>query len=29
MYTTPGRRDTVYFGMDDGKKEYKQKRYLL
>ena len=28
-YTTPGRRDTVYVGMDDGNREYKQKRYLL
>ena len=28
-YTTPGRRDTVYVGMDHGKRQYKQKRYLL
>ena len=28
-YSTPGRRDTIYVGMDGGKKEYKQKRYLL
>ena len=28
-YTTPGRRDTVYIGMDHGKSQYKQKRYLL
>ena len=28
-YTTPGRRGTVYVGMDGGKREYKQKRYLL
>ena len=25
-YTTPGRRDTVYVGMDGGKSECKQKR---
>ena len=25
----PGRRDTVYVGMDHGKRQYKQKRYLL
>ena len=24
-YTTPGKRDTFYVGMDDGKREYKQK----
>ena len=29
MYTTPGRRDTVYFGMEGGKRGYKQERYLL
>ena len=29
MYTTPGRRDTIYVGMDGGKRECKQKRYLL
>ena len=28
-YTTPGKRDTVYVGMDHGKRQYKQKRYLL
>ena len=28
-YTTPGRRNTVYVGMDHGKRQYKQKRYLL
>ena len=28
-YTTPGRRDTVYVGMDHRKRQYKQKRYLL
>ena len=28
-YTTPGKRDTFYVGMDDGKREYKQKRYLI
>ena len=28
-YTTPGRRDTVYVGMDHGKRQYKQKRYLV
>ena len=28
-YTTPGRRDTVYVGMDHGKRQYWQKRYLL
>ena len=28
-YTIPGRRDTVYVGMDGGKRKYKQKRYLL
>ena len=28
-YTTPGRRDTVYVGMDHGKRQYKQKRCLL
>ena len=28
-YTTPGRRDTVYVGMDHGTRQYKQKRYLL
>ena len=25
-YTTPGRRDTVYVGMNGGKREYKQNR---
>ena len=25
----PSRRDTVYVGMDLGKRQYKQKRYLL
>ena len=25
----PGRRDTVYVGMDHGKRQYEQKRYLL
>ena len=29
MYATPGRRDTVYVGMDIGKREYKQKRELF
>ena len=28
-YTTSGRRDTVYVGMDAGKRGYNQKRYLL
>ena len=28
-YTTPGRRDTIFVGMDHGKRQYKQKRYLL
>ena len=28
-YTMPGRRDTVYVGMDHGNRQYKQKRYLL
>ena len=28
-YTTPGRRDTVYVAMDHGKRQYKQKIYLL
>ena len=28
-YTTPGRPDTVYVGMDHDKHQYKQKRYLL
>ena len=28
-YTTPGKRNTVYVGMPGGKREYKQKRYLL
>ena len=28
-YTTPGRRDTVFVGMDYGNRQYKQKRYLL
>ena len=28
-YKTPGRRDTVYFGMYGGKREYKHKGYLL
>ena len=28
-YTIPGRRDTVYVGMDGGKREYKQKRSLI
>ena len=28
-YTTPGRRDTVYVGMDGDKREYKQERYLI
>ena len=28
-YTTSGRRDPVYVGMDGGKREYKEKRYLL
>ena len=28
-YTTPGRRDTVYVGMDHGKRQYRQKRCLL
>lgn len=28
-YTTPGRRDAIYVGMDGGKRRYKQKRYLL
>ena len=27
--TTPGGRDTVYVGMDHGKRQSKQKRYLL
>ena len=25
----PGRRDTVYVGIDHGKRQYKQERYLL
>ena len=25
-YTTPGRHDTVYVGIDHGKRQYKQKR---
>ena len=29
MYVTTGIRDTVYVGMDGGKREYKQKRYIL
>ena len=29
IYTMPGRRNTVYVGMDYGKRQYKQKRYLL
>ena len=28
-YTTPGRCDTVFVGMDYGNRQYKQKRYLL
>ena len=28
-YTTPGRRDTIYIGIDGGKREYKQKRHIL
>ena len=28
-YTTSGRRDTVYVGMDAGKRGYNKKRYLL
>ena len=28
-YITPGRRNTVYVGMDHDKRQYKQKRYLL
>ena len=28
-HKTPGRRDTVYVGMDCGKREHKQKQYLL
>ena len=28
-YATPGRRDTIYIGIDGGKREYKQKRHLL
>ena len=28
-YTTPGKRDTVCIGMNDGKRESKQKWYLL
>ena len=28
-YTTPGRRDAIYVGMDGDKRRYKQKRYLL
>ena len=28
-YTTLGRRDTVYVGMDGDKREYKQERYLI
>ena len=28
-YINPGRRDTVYVGMYDGKREYKQKQYVL
>ena len=29
IYTTPGRCNTVYVGLDHGKRQYKQKRYLL
>ena len=29
FYTTPGRHDTVYVRMNHGKRQYKQKRYLL
>ena len=29
MYAIPGRRDTIYVGMEGGKRECKQKRYLL
>ena len=28
-YTTPGRRDNVYIGKENGEKQYVQKRYLL
>ena len=28
-YTTPGKRDTVYVGMDHGKRQHKQERYLV
>ena len=29
IYTTLGRCDTAYVGMDHSKRQYKQKRYLL